>query len=114
MLGARKGISTADAELPGAIQIELALMLRQALIGLSEDRNKCFDCFDSRTTIPLAEALGLPRNISRPLQAYYALHRRRFVINQQAGPLVDTFSLVQGDAWSTRLVNAAFSVLARS
>jgi hypothetical protein len=87
--------------------------LSKPLVGLSEDRKKCFDCFDSRTTIPIAEALGLPLNISKPLLNYYAQHRRRFIINQQAGPLFETFRLVQGDAWSTRLVNATFSILAK-
>ena len=111
LYGARKGIATLDAEIPGALQIEISHE-EKPLVGFAEDRAKCFDMFDARAVVPPLYVLGLPFRLVRALLAYYKSHCRRFKLHNGVSRKVYTQSTVQGDAWSTRIVNAAFSCLA--
>ena len=80
LYGARKGIATLDAEIPGALQIEIS-RTSSALIGFAEDRKKCFDMFDARTVVPVLYVLGLPFRLVRAILAYYKTHSRRFKLH---------------------------------
>ena len=111
--GARKGRSTHDAELPGAMQIQYAQNTKQGMVGLSDDRRKCFDLADAKTVMPIMNAVGLNALITGPMTAFYDKHKRIFRIDGACAEPFPTTALVQGDAWSTRFINILFSVLAR-
>ena len=112
LYGARANLGTSDAEIPGALQLEIAACDNISFIGLAEDRTKCFDLFNADTVIPLLAALGLDDRLVRAISGFYRIHERRFRIRGTVSQPFLTKSLVQGDAWSTRIVNAAFTLLA--
>ena len=112
LFGGRKGRSTANAEIPGAIEIETNKYLNTPLIGTSEDYNKCFDTITAKLAIAIWDYIGVNPNVVKGIRSIYDQHSRIFSINGQAGDEFNTCSLVQGCAFSLHMVNTIFAILA--
>ena len=112
LFGGRKGRSTANAEIPGAIDIETNKYLNTPLIGTSEEYNKCFDTITAKLAIAIWEHIGVNPNVAKGIKSIYDRHSRILSINGHAGDEFNTCSLVQGCAFSLHMVNTNFAILA--
>eukprot|EP00973_Karenia_brevis_P038221 5269741-Karenia_brevis.AAC.1 len=72
----KRGHAGEDVFMKMALQVEEALLTGVPLFGLSLDYCKCFELFPHKILHKLVEQMGLPSNLTRPIQDMYSqLHR---------------------------------------
>ena len=98
-----------------ALKVEAALLAGDALFGISFDFAKCFDRIPHGIVLQLAEEMGLPYTILRPIGAMYRNLRRRFCVGAAVGEAFSsTNGILQGCPLSVVLLNALVSVWAEA
>eukprot|EP00973_Karenia_brevis_P033631 4637103-Karenia_brevis.AAC.1 len=83
--GARPGHSTTDVFWTLALQLEQALLTGTPLYGLGLDYSKCFDRLPHGILLALAEHMGLPQGVARPLEHMLRCSRKRFRFGGSVG-----------------------------
>ena len=113
--GFRPKHSCDDVVMDIALELERALLSRQAIHGIALDFSKCFDRIPQRLVLSLAKTLGLHLRVLRPLENIYQSLRRRFKYPLGLGREFEvTNGILQGCPISIVLINALVSVLSRA
>ena len=111
LYGGRKLRSTIDAEIPGAMKLEVAKIQSEHILGMSDDYAKCFDTIAGSLIVEIWKQIGINPLIIGLFSDLYSNHERKFAINGYASNYLKTNSLVQGCALSLHAVNTLFAIL---
>jgi ribonuclease HI/exonuclease III len=114
LFGFRQKHGTQDLYWHVAFQIERANITNTPIYGVQFDFQKCFDSIPHKIMFGLAEALGIPERLLRPLRTLYGQLRRRFRVAGHVGePFIPSNGILQGCALAVVLLNIIMTVWCR-
>ena len=111
--GGLRGRSVLTSEIPQAIYQQQAMEEGVPMLGVTHDRQKCFDLFKSELVLLVFAALGLDRRFVALLSARYRSMKRVFRYGKSFGKWWASQSLLQGCCTSVLVCNVMFGLLAR-
>ena len=111
--GGLEGRDVLTSELVPALELHHQMEQGTSVVGLTHDRQKCFDLFKSDFVFPLMQALGTQTGFVNMMQSRYRDMQRIFRFVSSFGPWWQSQSLLQGCPISVVACNCAFAILAR-